>query len=123
MPATISPEGFQAHQGFIAGSGPKLSRAFKAALILTAGGLDGTTAHGLSPFCGKVIIQPVAMGLEVFQFGLRNRAPFGSQALGDGLEFGDCFDRSSGFEFFEQWLDPLMRRLRIVRMQRVGHCP
>lgn len=78
MPAAIAPEGFQAHQGFISGPAPKLARAFEAALILPTGGLDRTAAQRLSASFGEVIVQPVAMGLEVFQLRLRRRAPFGA---------------------------------------------
>ena len=47
MPTAIAPEGFEAHEGFIAGGGPELACAFEAALVLTAGGLDGAGAYRL----------------------------------------------------------------------------
>ena len=68
-----------------------------------------------------MIVQPVAMGLKVLQFSLCARTPFGSQAFGDGFKFSNHFDRSSSFKLFEQRLDPLVRHLRIVRMQRMSH--
>ena len=42
VPAAVTPEGFQAHEGFVALHGPELTCALEPALVLPAGGLDGS---------------------------------------------------------------------------------
>ena len=87
LPAAIAPEGFQAHEGFIPGSGPELPGAFEAALVLTAGGLDGARTqrlvgeldllrgggsgrHGLFGIADRLVFHAVSVVLEVFDLGL-----------------------------------------------------
>jgi hypothetical protein len=47
MPATVAPASFQAPQGLITFHRPELAGAFEAALVLSAGGLDGPGTQGL----------------------------------------------------------------------------
>ena len=42
VPAAIAPEGFQAHESFVSVDGPELAGALETALVLSAGGFDGS---------------------------------------------------------------------------------
>jgi len=87
MPTAIAPEGFQAQEGFVTSEGPELARAFEAALVLTAGGLNGARTqrlvgefdllrgggaghNGLSGGDDFLVFHSVSVVLEVFDLGL-----------------------------------------------------
>ena len=56
MPPTVTPEGFQTHQRFVAGLTPKLARTLGPALGLPTSRFHRTTANGFTgPTAGPVI--------------------------------------------------------------------
>src|ERR1035441_701202 len=123
MPATIAPEGFQAQEGFIPCRGPELAGAFEAALVLPAGGLNGTRTqrlvgefellrrggaghNGLSGGDDFLVFHPVSIMLKVFNLGLEFLL-LGLQET--GFEFGQVGDEGGGLivaNLLEQRLYP-----------------
>ena len=58
-PASISPEGFQAHQRRISLVSPELAGAMKPDLILFAGEFPGPAAQRLPMFLGSFVVEPL----------------------------------------------------------------
>ena len=53
VPPVVAPESLQAHEALVASLTPKLARPFEAALVLAAGGLNGSAAYGLPQHGGQ----------------------------------------------------------------------
>ena len=92
MPASIAPEGFQAHEGFVSGLAPKLSGPLEATLILPTSRFNSSAAERLAALFGGLIVQSMAMGLKIFHFPSCIRAALGPQTLGDLLQFSNHSD-------------------------------
>lgn len=84
MPAIVAPEGFQAHQTFVADQTPELSGSFEAALILPTGGFDGPAALRFAVPPGGGVVQP-PVGLRK---PIAGQIPNPRRAVGDHQHFG-----------------------------------
>ena len=110
MPTAVAPEGLQTQQGLIAGSGPELTCAFEAALVLAAGrfncpgaqGLIGLNdllwggralRNGLSGVEDVLVFHAVGVVFEVFDLGLEF---FLFGFLQAGFEFGQAGNDGAG---------------------------
>ena len=74
MPAVVTPEGFQAHQGFVSRATPELARSLEAALRLPAGGFHRFTAFGLARASRRRVVHPLPMTLQTVPLGWHRRA-------------------------------------------------
>ena len=140
MPPPIAPEGFQAQEGFIACRRPELAGAFEAALVLTAGGLNGARTqrlvgqfgllrrggagfNGLSGGDDFLVFHPVGIVLEVFDLGLEFLL-FGFQET--GFEFGQVGDEGGGLvvtNLLEERLYPSAGFGCVPSLEIVSHRP
>ena len=68
MPATVAPEHFQAHEGFVTGLTPELSGPLKAALGLSTSRFYGSAADWFAGSTSSPIVHARLMLLEVGQF-------------------------------------------------------
>ena len=67
-PARIYPEGVQTEEGVISFFGPELAGPIESALVLAAGGFNGSAAARLIEFLRSVVIHPVLMLTKVSEF-------------------------------------------------------
>lgn len=81
LPTIVAPEGFEAQEGLVPVGTPKLAGSFEAALILAAGGLDGSTANGLNAPLTLPVVHPVLMFLQIRHFLGDLLAGFGAARL------------------------------------------
>src|SRR3974377_112177 len=98
MPALVTPEGFQTHQGFIAHTTPELTRAFESALILSAGRFHGAAALGFSGApCGSVV-HSLPVALQILQFGFNRLTLVSAEPFGQSLQVIEQRGRPPLFE-------------------------
>jgi hypothetical protein len=140
VPAAISPEGFQAHEGFVTSGGPELAGAFETALVLAAGGFDGARTQrfiGFEDLGGSgVAFLDGFSGLKDFPVGhaagvvleiINLFLDFFLEALGQaGLKFLEAADESRTLivvQLVEQRLNPLPGFGSVLAIKFVGHAP
>lgn len=122
-PATVPPEGFQAHQGIIAPLRPKLARPVEPALVLFAGRFHRPAAAGFTALFDATIVQPSAIVFQAVPLGLPHRPPGAPQFFQRLIQLCDDLHRPAGQQFVLQRSDPSRCGRGIRGMQRLGHRP
>ena len=82
LPAVVAPEGFQAHQAFIAGATPELARTFEPTLVLPTGRFHRATALRVARLPRRGTVHPPAMAFQISDFGLDHLPFLFLQSLG-----------------------------------------
>ena len=123
MPASVAPEGFQAHQGFVSRTTPKLSWSLETTLILTAGRLHRPAALRFPGTPRRIVIHPFLVTFQIVQFGFHRLTLFLTQPFGHSAQIVEQRGNAPAFEFFKHRLDPSPRSRFILRMQSVRHRP
>src|SRR5215207_7496540 len=106
LPASVAPERFQTDEGLVACARPELAGPFETALILSAGGFDGSAAQRFTTFLALPILHPVQVGAKVIDFFLYDLSSVALHPFHQLFQRGDDLAGAVALQVFEQWLHP-----------------